>query len=109
MSKELFLKNLESFGLGDLLRDAGDEQMKVVDAVKATFLQGKLTIELTYSPKGRNGIKVSSKVTAKIPKTPLESVEMFVPDDECNLYEENPAQMNFDNVKQMKPDKKIKM
>jgi len=97
------LSNLESYGLGGFLQQLNDKQDRVLQAVRNTGKPGKIKIIIKYKAKGASGIKVSPKVEATIP-APIRDVEMFVNDD--GLFEENPDQMNFENVHRIDDKKK---
>lgn len=103
---EQFVNNLRSYGIGDLLSEAAEAQGEIVARVREKGGTGKLTIEISYKLENIVDIKVSSKVKVKFPESKIRSVNMF-PDENCDLHEENPAQMNFDNVQriEVKPKK----
>jgi hypothetical protein len=99
-----FLENMESYGLGYVTARMSQLQDKIVEAVQETGLNGKITLDLTFKRKGASGIVVAAKLSPKVPEAPIQSVEMFV-DENFKLHEENPSQMNYDNVSQIKPKK----
>ncbi len=106
MSTEKFLENLESYGIGGVAKKMTDIQLKIVDAVRNTGLKGQLKLILSYRMAGANGIEVTAKVSGNVPEPPLEVVKMFV-DDGNILHENDPRQMNFDDVNVIAIDKKI--
>ena len=81
-------------------------QPRVVAGVRESGLMGTLTLKLTFKRVGAAGVAVSGKITEKIPRSQIQAVEMFA-DENHNLYEENPAQMNFDNVHVIDKQKKV--
>jgi len=107
--KELarFEENLKTYGIGGLLRRANRKQQEVLAGVLETGKKGQLTIKIVYQPSGMNEVAVTAEVSAKVPERSLDSVKMYA--DHRGLFEDNPDQMNFDNIRQIddKP-KKVK-
>lgn len=105
MKKQKFIKNLESYGLGYVVTRMDTLQEKIIAAVRETGLKGKLKLDLNFRRVGSNSIKVAAKITPTIPEIPIQTVEMFV-DENNHLHEENPDQTNFENVHVLDQDKK---
>jgi hypothetical protein len=103
--QQRFLDNMKSYGLGDVLRKLSERQDAVVSAVNDTGLPGEITLNLKFKRVGQHGMAVVPKVTAKVPEKPMQSVEMYVKDNK--LYEDNPDQMNIENVHQIDVNKKV--
>ena len=101
-----FFKNLESYGVGNLLAEVEELQPKIVEAVRETGIQGKLIIELSYRRVGVSGVAVAVKIKPTIPRSPIQPVEMFA-DENHNLHESNPDQMDFEGVHVIDKNKKI--
>ncbi len=106
LSEQMFFDNLKSFGLGNLSSELADEQKKIVEAVMRTGKKGKLVLEIGYQRKGHNGMIVGAVVKPIIPRDALDKVSMFVPIGKSELYEEDPNQLNIDNVHKF-GDKKV--
>ena len=105
MSKN-FLDNLKSYGIGSVERRMDELQAEIVEAVRDTGLKGNLRLDLSFVRKGHNGIVVAAKITPKIPESQIQSVEMFV-DEKNRLYEENPDQLDFENVHHLNDKKTV--
>ena len=97
-------ENLKSYGLGRLLEKLANKQDKVVQAVRNTGKDGMITIKIKYKNKGANSMQVFAEVTAKVPEHAIPVVEMYANDD--GLHDENPAQMDFENVHRLDDDRK---
>jgi len=82
---------------GQLLDDAADELQKVVAAVEETGKAGKLVIEIAVAPasKGQGAMKVSDKITAKLPTLPAGETIMFIT-PENNLVPNDPRQKSLE-------------
>ena len=109
MKKEVFLENLESYGLGHLLDELAEEQTKVIDAVRATAKQGRLVLELKFKRAGDEKIMVEAIVKPTIPRAPVDVVQMYA-DEDNRLHEDNPKakQLDMENVIQMgQPNKAV--
>ena len=101
---ENFIKNLESYGIGVALSRMADAQKRVIAGVRETGKPGTVTLKLTYKAKGADVVIVGAEVNKKVPQDTIRPVEMFV-DGKLDLYEENPEQMSFDNVHDLKKQK----
>jgi len=101
MSNDRFLENMGSYGLGNVVGRMATLQDKIVAAVRDSGLQGKLNLALTFKRAGSRAVAVSAKITPTIPELPIQTVEMYV-DDNNHLHEEDPDQMTTDDV--IKPD-----
>ena len=106
MSRERFVENINSYGLGSLLDELADEQGKIVSAVMQTAKKGKLVLELNYKRRGNNEIEVSANVKPTIPRVGLDSNAMFVKTGDTELHDENPDQMTVDDAISFDRDKK---
>ena len=109
MSNEVdqFNENMKSYGLGKALENLAEKQLKVVEAVHDTGLQGTLTLVLKFKRAGQSGIAVSADVKHTVPQRPMQTVEMFM-DENHNLHEENPDQLTFgENVHQIDEKKDV--
>jgi len=82
---------------GNFLEECADEMQAVVEAVEETGKAGKLVIEITVTPaiKAQGAVKVSDRITAKLPALPAGETIMFVTPDN-NLVSNNPRQQTFE-------------
>lgn len=82
---------------GMFLEECADELQKVVAAVEETGKPAKLVIEINVSPaiKSQGAVKVSDKITAKLPQLPAGETIMFVTPDN-NLVSNNPRQSTLE-------------
>lgn len=81
---------------GRLVEMASLEMAKLVQAVDATNLPGKIQIELTVKPEKGGGSQkiISGKVTCKLPMEPIPEA-MFFSDSEGDLHRQDPDQRNM--------------
>ena len=102
-----FLDNMTSYGLGGLVGELADEQLKVIDAVRNTGLAGSVSMTLKFKRTGDEKVAVQAVVKASVPRQPMNVVEMFA-DEENVLHESNPKakQLDFENVHAMEDHKK---
>jgi hypothetical protein len=82
---------------GQFMEDCADKMQEVIAHVAEHNKPAKLVIEITVSPASRTGtaMKVSDKVTAKIPTMPSGETILFVTTDN-NLVPNDPHQKSFD-------------
>jgi hypothetical protein len=92
-----FLDNMVSYGLGKVVDEMADLQLKIVEAVRETGKVGELTLKLKFKRSGPHGMMVDPSVTSKVPKHPIKQVEMFA-DEENILHDSDPNQLTHDNV-----------
>ncbi len=102
---DIFCENMKSYGLGKALENLAEKQLKVVEAVHDTGLQGELNLTLKFKRVGQSGIAVAANVKCKVPQRPMQTVEMFM-DENHNLHEDNPEQLSFENVHSIEDGKK---
>lgn len=93
---------MKSYGLGRVVDTLAEFQEQIVAAVRDTGKAGELTLKLKFKRSGQNGMIVDPTITPKIPRQPIQAVEMYA-DDNNQLHEENPDQMTFDKDV-IKPD-----
>ena len=105
MNGKRFIENLESYGLGQLIERLEESQDEVIAAVMETGLAGKVTLTLNFKREDSVGVRVTPKISAAVPQRAIKPVEMFVDTETNHLTEENPAQMSFDNVHELKKQK----
>ena len=106
MSKKQFLKNLESYGIGQVIEELADLQTQIIAAVQETGLAGKLKLELAFKRVDFTNIVVGAKITPTIPRVAPNIVTLFV-DENNQLHEQDPKQLNFENVHQIDDKKEI--
>lgn len=97
MSVRPIFDTLRDIRRGQLLDDAADKLQEVVKAVDETGKAGKLVIEINVAPasRGQGAMKVSDKITAKLPTLPAGETIMFVT-PESNLVPNDPRQQKLD-------------
>lgn len=82
---------------GNFLEECADNLQTVIAAVEETGKAGKLVIEISVSPasKGQGAVKVSDRITAKLPQLPAGETIMFVTPDN-NLVANDPRQQSLE-------------
>lgn len=105
-AEERFLENMKSYGLGSVIQQLADSQDEVVRSVHDTGLMGQVTMTLKFKRAGNEGMVVEPNIDKKIPRKPIQAVEMYV-DKKGHLHESNPEQMSFgENVTSIEDGKK---
>ena len=82
---------------GNFLDECSDNLQAVIAAVEETGKGGKLLIEISIAPasRGQGAVKVSDKITAKLPQLPNGETIMFVTPDN-NLVSTDPRQQTLE-------------
>jgi uncharacterized protein with LGFP repeats len=81
---------------GNFLEECADELQTVIAAVEETGKAGKLVIEISVAPASKNqgAVKVSDRITAKLPALAAGETIMFVTPDN-NLVANDPRQQSL--------------
>ncbi len=92
---------------GQFLDECTEKMQEVINSVEETNKSAKLIIEVTVQPASRLGgaVKVSDKVTTKLPALEAGETIMFVTNDN-NLVANDPRQQNLElkSVSTKEPD-----
>jgi hypothetical protein len=82
---------------GNFLEECADSLQEVIAAVEETNKGGKLVIEISVQPasKGQGAVKVSDRITCKLPQLPAGETIMFVTSDN-NLVANDPRQSSLE-------------
>lgn len=103
-----FIENLHSYGLGSVIEQLAEDQLKVIKAVQETGKVGTLVLTLKFKAKGKKQVHVGAEVSSKIPAVPVDIVSMFV-DQKGVLFEQDPQniQVDMDKVSSIIGRKKV--
>ena len=99
-----FLDNVKSFGLGQLVPTMESYQKEIIQHVQALGGVGEINLQIKYKRDGEHQVIVTPVLKYKIPNRGFMPAAMFVT-DEGELSENDPRQMNFDDVE--KVDRKV--
>lgn len=97
MNTRPFFDTARDIRSGQFLEECADKMQEVVAAVAEHGKPAKLVIEITIAPASRTGsaMKVSDKITAKLPSLQTGETILFVTPDN-NLSTTDPRQKSLD-------------
>lgn len=91
-----FQQTLADIGHGDLSDQAAEQFALLIQAVRETGKEGKITLAITVKPRGRDTsqVEVSGKISQSIPLPDIAPSMMFATED-GTLSRHNPNQMKL--------------
>ena len=97
MKRKNFRQMLEALGVYNVEEELSVKLHRVMDAMRVTNKQGKITLSLTLKPAGSGQIDVVSIVTVTVPEPTTPPVRVFVNyDNEISTI--HPDQERFENA-----------
>lgn len=94
---------LQTFRRGVLLQQMDEAINDVIDAIANTGCDGSVTIKLPFKLNKGGQIECAPKIEAKVPKMPL-GTGIYYANDQGQLTQRDPRQMDIDDVINMRPD-----